>query len=626
MTCSRFVAALAITSLAKTSSAIDDVQHVHHANHIFNAVHSSMRQWGSSLNHNGMSLFLATVPEGTQLYHGTPKENAVKGMDWLAFEPEHALIFARPRGALRPLHEHGLSEVHPDGEFARDESWKSVWRSGPPSRESSDGPRSGKSIAEERASNAKEARVDWSDEARLSQAYAVRPPHHTDDFSSHFAPPDFDKRPRTPNGRTRKSPLFQHGRINEQQPFTRHQSEQDDRFGYLHTYVPKHDLQLLYIDGLSAGKSNIGTLDTQDLLLLNGTISNPMGPIAEERERATGLCDLAKSIWKKKIDGFLRMEGGFEIILCDFQKHLERTDVVGIGAGRTDNGGFLGGWQYLKAITSRYDGIGGGRVRLYYDHFVSIFAYPGLKDLFCNDVRSNYPMPRLQNISQTDLATIREDVTAMILQRGGSGNADGVTWRSVTDMVVRRYSAPLHFLHTNEKLRHDSVALTEYLWPILLPYIDRRQRNTTSELERCVAHLVPELRSEATLAHRTVYAVTHRICDTLFTALSIASTTASHSVGSSARARPAIDAVHELVEYLQWTSWKECGTCADEEICYIPIWPMGTIEDHASPRCRNKETAGNRFGYWGPMGPRRPPPPPSSTLSKERDQSTMLDS
>ncbi|KAK3293023.1 uncharacterized protein B0H64DRAFT_345239 [Chaetomium fimeti] len=36
----------------------------HNAFDIFNAIHSAMRQWGSSLNHNGMSLFVVTVPPG----------------------------------------------------------------------------------------------------------------------------------------------------------------------------------------------------------------------------------------------------------------------------------------------------------------------------------------------------------------------------------------------------------------------------------------------------------------------------------------------------------------------------------------------------------------------------------
>jgi len=58
--------------------------------HIFNAVHSAMRQWGSSINHNGMSFFLATVPAGQPLYHGTRDSERPQGFEWLAFEAEHA--------------------------------------------------------------------------------------------------------------------------------------------------------------------------------------------------------------------------------------------------------------------------------------------------------------------------------------------------------------------------------------------------------------------------------------------------------------------------------------------------------------------------------------------------------
>jgi len=63
---------------------------------IFNAIHSSMRQWGSSLFHNGMSFFPARIPKNTHLYHGTNIPYAVTGMEWLAFEIEHAELFSQP--------------------------------------------------------------------------------------------------------------------------------------------------------------------------------------------------------------------------------------------------------------------------------------------------------------------------------------------------------------------------------------------------------------------------------------------------------------------------------------------------------------------------------------------------
>lgn len=85
--------------------------------------------------------------------------------------------------------------------------------------------------------------------------------------------------------------------------------------GYVHVYETNRDLnKLLYIDGMSAAKSALGTLDSQDLLLLNSSLD----PFAE-CDRATRLCD-----WRRTfgIEGFIRMEAGFEIILCNFTGSL----------------------------------------------------------------------------------------------------------------------------------------------------------------------------------------------------------------------------------------------------------------------------------------------------------------
>jgi hypothetical protein len=151
------------------ASASFEQAKVHNANHLSNAVHSSMRQWGSSLNHNGMSFFLAVVPSGTYLYHGSSSSEPVQGTEWLAFEPEHATIFAIPRMSRQSQH-------------------------------------------------------------------------------------------------------------NRQKPLGRSPLEDHVEVGYLHTYTVTHDLRLLYIDGLSAGKTLNGTLDTQDILLLNSSKPDLMAP------------------------------------------------------------------------------------------------------------------------------------------------------------------------------------------------------------------------------------------------------------------------------------------------------------------------------------------------------------
>lgn len=74
-----------------------------------------------------MSLFLTFVPHGAQLYHGTQlyhsthqreQREPVIDMDWLAFEPEHALPFARPRRG-RPRRPPGGGDGDGDGASAR---------------------------------------------------------------------------------------------------------------------------------------------------------------------------------------------------------------------------------------------------------------------------------------------------------------------------------------------------------------------------------------------------------------------------------------------------------------------------------------------------------------------------
>jgi hypothetical protein len=397
------------------------------------------------------------------------------------------------------------------------------------------------------------------------------------------------------DGALSQSSTFYQPSHDEQQPLALHKSRSDANTGYLHTYVPKHDLRLLYIDGLSAGKTRNGTLDTQDMLLLNMTYWEPNIPMGGEYERAKRMCNLSSTLWQGNIDGVIRMEAGFEIILCDFEKHLERIDVMAVPTHERFNG-FLGGWSYVKAITQRYDGIGGGRIRLDYDDFVSVFAYPDIDHLFENDSQSDYIMPRLQNVSAVDRSRVNDDVTRMIVGKDWGGKMSTTDWQAVTDMVVARYSKALHYLHTSAQIRQDRKLLQDYLTKLLLPFIDYPARNTTLETHRCVGQLVPPIptpASTASLAYQTIYGIAHHICSTLFTSLHAVSASTDDTIS------PAIKFIDDMVEYLQWTTWKKCGTCPDEEICYIPIWPMGNHEDHSNPRCRNEYEARDRWDYWG---------------------------
>ncbi|KAF2501631.1 hypothetical protein BU16DRAFT_427655, partial [Lophium mytilinum] len=476
------------------------------ANHIFNAIHSSMRQWGSSLNHNGMSFFLATVPEGTQLYHGTSKEERVDGMEWLAFEPEHSLVFARGR----------------------------------PGPGGPGGGRPGK------------------------------PPEEAQDFPP--LPP-----------------------LGSQHPL--HESPGDGqppRFiaGWLHTYKTNKDFRLLYVDGMSAGKTDNGTLDSQDFVLLNETEPHRY---MWEYERARGMCEMAQKEWEGRIDGILRMEAGFEIILCNFSKDVDLVRATRAAGpdDRNDLGDFsgkMGHFRYMQAVTDRYPGIGGERVRLDYDHFVSAFAYPLDLFLLASGNDEEPPLPRLLNVSFDNLASIRSAVRNMILSHDAVTAArESFDWQRTADMIVARYSKPLQYL-TSDPIRTNTTLFSIYLETLLRPFIDYDARPPFAEAARCSSQFVSNVpAANSSLAAGAVRAIADRICSVLSSALAAAGLVS------------AVSALDGLVDYLQWTSWKQCRGCGDDEVCFVPIWPFGAIEDHKRPRCLDADMLGHRMGYWGQM-------------------------
>ena len=496
-----------LATLCRTSTTYGSLRY---ANHIFNAIHSSMRQFGSSLNHNGMSIFIATVPEGIELYHGTSSPYRVNGTEWLAFEPEHALIFARPHR-------------------------------GPP------GPR--------------------------------KPPRSLPD-TKRCSSPDRPLHNMPPS-----APLKH---MSDQKPILSEEACQiSEPNGYLHTYRTKHDLRLLYLDGQSAAKSRKGTLDMQDKVLLQDDLAiddeesepghgGPMG----EFKRASGLCRMAYEQWNDRIDGILRMEGGFEIILCSFEQHLNVARITQSKSG--SDGGFGGhgdaeeSFNYYQAVAARYDGIGGNRVRLGYDTFVTLFARP---NSFAFDETGR---PRVSD-DTSELDAVRTAVTDMILQE----HKPKADWQAISDLVVARYADRIEYMVAGDWILNSLKADVDRA---LRPFIDYAHRNSTAEIERCASQFMPPDFDSATLAARAILNVTSAICTALTTAA------ASEHLDS------ALMSVRDLKSWLGWTTWKRCRGCGAHEICFLPIWPVGSENDFKEPKCRSNIDEAPK-GYWGDFGP-----------------------
>lgn len=470
-----------------------------------------MRQWGSSLAHNGMSLFRATIPANTHLYHGTHIPDPVTGMEWLAFEIEHAEVFARSRGPGGRRPPGGGPGGRPPGEGDRDRGGR------PP------------------------------------------PPMGRDREPESIAP-----RHDGPN-------VYAEGH------------------GYLHEYRAIRTLdKLLYLDGMSAGKTSVGTLDTQDFLLRNDTSSSaPWG----DYERAKTMCELGAE-WG--IEGIVRMEAGFELIFCNFTDGMElvsatRRPEVDMPEGYND----LGQFEYMRGIAQRYQGITAGRVEVDYSSMVSAFFY---SINLTNPDPTRAELPRLASSEPSDLKNIKSDLKAVFSQPTAE-RKERIDWQGVVDMVVTRYSDRLQFMASNTTTQKSILSEINFLLNVYTNYSSPTP-NIPEAIEKCTNHylnpVTPQTDSDH-LIHAAVSTVSHKICKTLFDVREelLAGEAAEWNTYEHAKS-----SIGKLIGYLGWSTWLECGKCAYDEVCFVAIWPWGNVEDHKHPGCVKNDDVWDRRGYW----------------------------
>ncbi|KAK4234751.1 hypothetical protein C8A03DRAFT_18407 [Achaetomium macrosporum] len=468
-----FVACLAATacltsatSIPSTDSASIDfgpseVEARQNAYSIFNAIHSAMRQWGSSLNHNGMSFFLATVPAGVMLYHGTSSPHSPPGPEWLAFEIEHAEMFAHPR----------------------------YGRGKPP----------------------------------------IPPRHGTPPGTQHPLIAPYDK------GQTREP---EHGH------------------GYLHLYRTTSPLNLLYLDGTSAGNTAMGTLDTQDLILR----FNRSAPVWDEAGRARELCDIVVP-WG--LHGVLRMEAGFEIIKCaDFMRGMEmvashRRPEVGKDKG-AEGDRKAERFEFVRAVAQRYHGIGAGRVVVDWSSMVS--------GLFYEVDLGDKEKPRLVGLKDGELRGIRGRVAEVVKAREGEGRKGVVDWQGVVDMVVGRYADRLRDMAEGGGSLEKMQGEVNSLLNIYIDYVAEDEGYRKS-IHRCAKHYtssVARVTQEDKLILTAIETVMLDICSTLF---EVRNVVVEGLEAHGEALRQAREALQGLMDRLRWTRWKQCVGCNYDEIC-----------------------------------------------------------
>lgn len=515
---------------------------------IFNSIHSATRQWGSSLNHNGMAMIPAKVPKGTLLYHGTHSSDVrTTSLEWLAFEPEHSEVFCT--------------------------SWHSLHRT----------------------QTAKQSKKVVSDQAVL---------HGSDKWQQ-----------QSDSLESTKTPAVR---------------------GYLRTYQANRDLNLLYLDGMSAGKGCIGPMDTQDLIIrmINGT--SPCDSLAADIieydvKRVGEICDVLTPLG---YDGILRMEAGFETVYCDFSDgglHL-------LSQMRRPFWDEMKAWYPIqrlvfhmaRAATQHYNGmVGAFQVQLDFSRMVSAYFYPinaTKTEVVADKQARGRLLPRLSSTTNHERQAIRRRVQEVAVRR----DRPGIDWQSVVDAIVSRYADRLNMLSSLSpaRLHADASRFAAEIFVATNTYVNfpsTKDDVTAMMMEaevvahrRCRTHYLQSLeatRSSFTPEDHLIYAaiteVTGSICGALFQARSHLRDAyqselheeESRGVKLARAAETSQQKFRSLVSDLQWTQWERCSGCAVDELCFLPMFPFGSLADGHGPRCLNETGLDQGLSlsnnYWG---------------------------
>lgn len=520
-----------------------------------------------------MSFFLATVPTGTRLYHGRGgAEPVTSGLEWLAFEAEHATNFAIQICLRDDDQQHSSSTSGAQAMLTSHESAK--W---------------------------------WLDQEhllRLIRGGSNNVPKVMTRDPDCSCSPERSHEPERPGFRADEDDLQHILTTSQTRPKPSIPPEICVLPGYLHTYSPKSALRLVYIDGQSAAKSNLGTLASQDDILLRDSALRPNGSdvMPGELLRAYGLCSLANNEWSGLVDGFVRMEHGFEILLCDFDKvkfesAVSKNHTV---LGSVDDTGPA--FQFFKAIgEDRYWGIGTDRLKLETDEWASAYAVEDL-DLWKKSIDGE--LPELSSVTDQIARGLREDIwETMVSHWGSDGSLEGklrhIDWQAVADLYATRYANRLKYLmgiNNAEKLR----SAAENMLMVYLDHEDKTLQAGSRAINRCSnafipTHLIDNPAASQSMSQLAISTVALRICTAIYTI----ATKRSLDLQSQK------ELLLELSNYLRWPQWYFCSgrrACDVDEVCFTAIWPWGSQEDHDRPRCWNETGMRDRMGaeksYW----------------------------
>ncbi|KAF8126987.1 hypothetical protein EV363DRAFT_1173187 [Boletus edulis] len=389
------------------------------------------------------------------------------------------------------------------------------------------------------------------------------------------------------------------------------------------TLITTRSLKVVYFDGNSAAKLPYGTMDTQDLLAWNR--SGRHDPF-NDRQRIQDLCKWGGNF---DVDGFVRMEMDFEVMLCDFTSGVGVVSFSNI-VGRRDRlmsqmltwlrAGDLNSFEVLNAGSWHNHFPGETRVQLDLAGLVSFYdtqLAPSLTDIRADQERWDH---RVQNISSEDCLAAKLRLESTLLRPGLSS---GIDWKTLIQVIIDRYAGRLELTRyllnssvtdpdeildlakkTQTQLR---IMLTPYLLFSATP-TDKSNLNWTIPIFKLCATThtysmdsdLDAMTVSEKLLLQAVRGTTQEICRVV-TRMWAAGVCAGIDPQLNTKDHPDIAEVthlwvtwtedlDRLMAWLDWNVWIKCNPgCGPEEMCYLPTWPAGFPRPRRGPSPPNTD-------------------------------------
>ncbi|KAJ4159480.1 uncharacterized protein LMH87_008380 [Akanthomyces muscarius] len=383
---------------------------------------------------------------------------------------------------------------------------------------------------------------------------------------------------------------------------------------YVHTYRNKRDLKLLLVDGMSGAKTNYGTLDTQDLVLLEGRKLDQ--DQFEDESRAQELCKVVQP-WG--YDGLIRAELGFEIINCNFTGTVTQMKVKSTFFSKDKAGDdSMRIYQWARAAGQRYDGLG-ARLKFDFSSMVSGLFYP------INTTNPDPSHPEFKRLAATPMDNLRVIKNRVAEIAKADFQTFLIDWRYIVDTVVERFSDRLAAMADEdvgdmEFINEIEAAATSYVDAMALESDGEDAPDQDAFIKQsikdCMDHyLYPALpfsgrwnQADHMLYH-SVITVTSHICTTFIQGWrDLRDASSSHKGGirysdDVKQQRTTLhmvkSQVRQLMSRLGWAPWRKTRPCPVDEAMFVAMWPYGDKTDHFNPGCRKRsQLVVDRNDYW----------------------------